>query len=556
MRNRLLILFFVLFSGIHSQGFYFERVSQLDTCYITTGTSYSEGLPFEESHYLTKTSDDHLILTYGHTYCNFPGNFFNYVKVDTIGNVIWQKSGSGYSLKELKHGHLIGFNINSYDYSNVDYTLPINYYDSQLNRKWKKAYLPNKDYYINILQRFNFLDTLNQSNFFKYYYTYPALPDSNKLFITGNIDSLGGLSNIMNEPIIYNSDSVNSDFNSFNVQTKCLGNYNNKTYFLNSGNKTGSWSWWSNKKVYSYAYISTFDSVSNKYKYYDIKIDSLTYIGGFIRFSDDRVWVYGSKQFQPYVFCVRLNGQVNWAKKVNLPDLSSGNYGNFGFNDAIIVDQNKILLGKGGVGSGISFSEEYLYVDSLFQITEKIYGLSYTPNSLRKINKAVYTYEWPCKKIGIIKTKTLVDIPCWATNTLSIDIQNTPKPKLNYLELQPLSFVSLTVTSLITATFQPNTDTLIKINGCIPTCYIPPSPPNTNINPNIIIYPNPSSKLVNINLIGKYDLKIYNASGKKLKELEGVSFKQIDISPYPTGMYFFVIGHNGETHKVKVIKKE
>jgi hypothetical protein len=549
--RKILISFILSFQLLSfGQAFYFERESHVDTCQISGGWS------FQEDNGLIKMPGNNLMWSYDLTYCSYPGQTFRYVKMDSTGAIIWHKNGSSHSHRQLKFGHLLGVNFSWYDNFNSSQDYSVCYYDRDMNLKWKKSYVPDQpystDYYI---PKFYYMDTIGSKNYFRYYYYYQQFPkDSNMIYITGNLDSTGNISNLKNEPIIYNSDSVNISFKIFSHQTKYIGNYANRSYFLNYGKKTSTWDWWSAKKVYCYAYISAFDSATNKYQYYDIKTDSLWSINSVIKFSNDRVWVFGSKQFQPYVFCMNLNGQVHWAKKLNMPELADGSFGGYGFNQARLIDQNTILVGRGADNYGPE-TYSYFLVDSLFQFKKEILAPYIYMNSFTKVEGAYYYPYLACKKFGVIKTRGFDSIACWTVNTNSIDIRPSQKPQLNYLELLPMSGVNLSVTSLNTFTIPVIFDTLSKTNGCIPTCYFPPPPPTVRV-PTVTIYPNPGNHLVNINVKTPYSLKLYNVEGKKLMDLQDVKFKQIDVSPYPNGLYFIMIENSEEKYKERFIKRE
>jgi hypothetical protein len=73
---------------------------------------------------------------------------------------------------------------------------------------------------------------------------------------------------------------------------------------------------------------------------------------------------------------------------------------------------------------------------------------------------------------------------------------------------------------------------------------------------NIILYPNPTTDLVNITssdvIISK---RIYNAFGQMIQDIQGESTK-IDVSEYKEGLYFVVITtKNEKSKKLKFIKK-
>ncbi|WP_300671032.1 choice-of-anchor J domain-containing protein [Soonwooa sp.] len=59
------------------------------------------------------------------------------------------------------------------------------------------------------------------------------------------------------------------------------------------------------------------------------------------------------------------------------------------------------------------------------------------------------------------------------------------------------------------------------------------------------LYPNPTNGIVKINTKEKVDIKIYDISGKKIKEDKA---NIVDISSFPSGVYYFNV--NGETTKI------
>lgn len=548
MNNRILILFVLIYSNFLSQSFYFKRINQLDTCQLTSGFDY-EGKINE-----FKTIDNHLIIDYGLTFCNNFEPYFRYIKIDTSGNILWQKTGSSYLNKTLKYGHILGLNFNQYN--SVSSDVAYCYYDQNMDLKWGKAYFPDQNYYLTYHSGFNYIDTLNSKNYFRYYYYCPGvLKDSSQLYIAGNLDSLGNISNIKNEPALYDSDSMGTNLHAYLHKTNYIGVYSGKHYFVNSGNKytSGGWFGWTNKREYSYVYISAYDSVANKYEYHDIKIDSLWAINGCVRFSNDRVWIFGSRQFQPYVFCMSLDGQVHWAKKIHMPELADGAYGAHAFTKVVVLDQNNILIGRGPHNSD-TYTYSYLIVDSLFQIKEELDGY-YLPNiSMANINGAYYHVYSNCGKLGVIKTKTFKDVPCWSNSNNSFDIRAAKKPKLNYVEHSPLSVVSLTITNYSNNTYPLIHDSLVKYNGCVPYCYVPPAQPP--VIPSATVFPNPTNNYITVNVNAPYDFKLFSSDGKKLMDQKYVKFQKIDLSTYPNGVYFLILYSGSEIYKEKIIKKE
>lgn len=72
----------------------------------------------------------------------------------------------------------------------------------------------------------------------------------------------------------------------------------------------------------------------------------------------------------------------------------------------------------------------------------------------------------------------------------------------------------------------------------------------------ITVYPNPTSKYLNILINGNFELHgltIYNAIGQKI--LETNVFKQIDVSEIPSGIYYLVIGSDQGTVTKTMVRR-
>jgi len=70
-----------------------------------------------------------------------------------------------------------------------------------------------------------------------------------------------------------------------------------------------------------------------------------------------------------------------------------------------------------------------------------------------------------------------------------------------------------------------------------------------------ITYPNPCFDQININLSGKFDVKIYDINGRLMKEISNVNNSCIlDISSWSKGIYFANVIKDNKKHNLKVIK--
>jgi uncharacterized delta-60 repeat protein len=77
----------------------------------------------------------------------------------------------------------------------------------------------------------------------------------------------------------------------------------------------------------------------------------------------------------------------------------------------------------------------------------------------------------------------------------------------------------------------------------------------TAVSPEIYLYPNPAQSLIHINNLtpGSF-INIFDGQGKKVYAL-GVSNEQetIELSDFPTGVYFMIVGQDGKQHSSKFI---
>ncbi|MDG2483357.1 MAG: DUF5011 domain-containing protein [Flavobacteriaceae bacterium] len=69
---------------------------------------------------------------------------------------------------------------------------------------------------------------------------------------------------------------------------------------------------------------------------------------------------------------------------------------------------------------------------------------------------------------------------------------------------------------------------------------------------NIIVYPNPTSGMININGLNKYDLKVYNNLGQIL--LQANNTKAIDVSSLPNGVYIIRVSNGVKSSTKNFIK--
>ena len=69
---------------------------------------------------------------------------------------------------------------------------------------------------------------------------------------------------------------------------------------------------------------------------------------------------------------------------------------------------------------------------------------------------------------------------------------------------------------------------------------------------NIIVYPNPTSGMININGLNKYDLKVYNNLGQIL--LRANNTKAIDVSSLPNGVYIIRVSNGVKSSTKSFIK--
>jgi uncharacterized protein (TIGR03790 family) len=84
---------------------------------------------------------------------------------------------------------------------------------------------------------------------------------------------------------------------------------------------------------------------------------------------------------------------------------------------------------------------------------------------------------------------------------------------------------------------------------------VPPvTVPDTVVNARIIIYPNPSADLINVNIEGDSTYKIYDSTGKLIKKDKLVN-KQINIHDLKTGVYMISISNGTKVFNKKVARE-
>jgi hypothetical protein len=229
------------------------------------------------------TKDHYLLLAYDHLGFDWPGSaFVRFVKFDTLGNIKWKKCCNSTGLINAKDSCFIGDN---FYYNDQTYSGALNFYDPALNLRRKVIYQPDSvNYFTHFEPGFNSIETVNNRTFFKYF-CYTGFSWGTQIFITGDMDTSGAVSNQKSEPFLYGMDSTNCDISSYLLKSSFIGNYNNHSYFLNHANAASICSG-PFKKKFAFAYISWYDSTSNKFNYYDIKVDSLTGLTGVYRTSN------------------------------------------------------------------------------------------------------------------------------------------------------------------------------------------------------------------------------------------------------------------------------
>ncbi|MBN2776416.1 MAG: T9SS type A sorting domain-containing protein, partial [Bacteroidales bacterium] len=99
--------------------------------------------------------------------------------------------------------------------------------------------------------------------------------------------------------------------------------------------------------------------------------------------------------------------------------------------------------------------------------------------------------------------------------------------------------------------------TVTNIHGCqnsdaITITVVPVNDIDQNIAGKISITPNPTNGIININGQNINNVSIYDNIGKLLISTKNSS---IDLSKYPSGMYFVKIATNENTSTYKVVKQ-
>ena len=92
-------------------------------------------------------------------------------------------------------------------------------------------------------------------------------------------------------------------------------------------------------------------------------------------------------------------------------------------------------------------------------------------------------------------------------------------------------------------------------NGCVDTsaCEQVNNVGINEINSSITIHPNPTSGIVELQGInGSFKVDVYDYAGKFL---QSTSRSTIDLSDYPSGIYFFKVAYGDKTEELRVVKE-
>ena len=92
-------------------------------------------------------------------------------------------------------------------------------------------------------------------------------------------------------------------------------------------------------------------------------------------------------------------------------------------------------------------------------------------------------------------------------------------------------------------------------NGCVDTsaCELVNNVSINEINSSIILHPNPTTGIVELQGInGSFKVDVYDYVGKFLLS---TSRSTIDLSDYPSGIYFFKVAYGDKTEELRVVKE-
>jgi hypothetical protein len=241
---------------------------------------------------------------------------------------------------------------------------------------------------------------------------------------------------------------------------------------------------------------------------------------------------------------------------ISYPELQEGIYGNLSFGNCKKLETNKLFFELGIRSGSELIATTLLICDTTGQLVEggTLAVQPYGADRYQSIKNNIYSQYYGCGKIQIFKPSEMDPTQCILQ--VSIDQTTTTSiiPKLNYLQLSSTTSVSLTYTYLPNPIFPNNNDTLIKIVGCFPSCYVPPAVPP--IIPTATIFPNPTNNYVTLNVNMPCEFKLYSSDGKKLIDQKNVNSNRLDLSTFPNGIYFIIINSYGNYYKEKIIKKE
>lgn len=534
---RIIILLITLLSLFTSKGqsFYFKNLN---------GDSL-----FRQNSFLFKTRDNNFLLGYLNDDSfndNSPVKGYNVLKIDTIGNIIWQKNLLSFhflgisSVKDLIYETPQGnfyivskvpklyLNANFYQ-SEEDSLSVINFYDRNLAFIWSKT-IHDGNPVLDLMSRTGFKSFFSIGND-TYFRCILNRLVNNSSFV-GRIDSLGNIDNVYFEQPQFVEDSVESRVIRSEIDE--LGFYNNLNFCLHynsihqkqNGDK-------------AFHYLTGYDAFNSSNKIIKVHIDSLLYIGGALRISNNKTIVYGCRKHGPFAYCTDFDGNILWSKHyLTEPPLPF--FLNDGFIHSEKLNPNKIAL----------FTENsyVLVIDSAGNPISYHFANIFKKTNIHSNNKNAYTM--PNGTVpAVFKTNFVEPNPCIANLPLNFPIYDITST-FSY------TYTVNTTTGNITSYFENlnyqlinHIDQIVKESGCTPYAigineYVK--------NSELDVFPNPFNNFLNFESELTGDVCIYDIFGRIINMYRISNQKTINTESIPAGMYFIEVknGHNRFTKKV------
>lgn len=537
---RIIILLIILLSLFTSNGqsFYFKNLN---------GDSL-----YRQNSFFFKTRDNNFLLGYLNDDSfndNSPVKGYNVLKIDTIGNIIWQKNllsfhflGSGLRkdlIYETPQGNFYivsrvpktYLNANFYESENDSLSV-INFYDRNLNFVWSKT-IHDGNPYLDLLSRQGFKSFFSIGN--DTYFRCILNRMSNNSSFVGRIDSLGNIDNIYFEQPQFIEDSVQSNVIISNIDE--LGFYNNFNFCLHyniifqkqNGDK-------------AFHYLTGYDAFNSSNKIIKVHVDSLLNIGGALRISNNKTIIYGCRKHGPFAYCTDFEGNILWSKHY-LTEPLLPYFLIDGFKHAEKLNPNKIAL--------FTDNDYILVIDSTGTPISYHFAYILKKTDIHNNNKNIYLMSNETVP-AVIKTNFVEPNPCIVNLPLNF-------PTYDIVSTFSYTYTISTTTGNVTSYFENlnyqlinHTDQITKENGCKPNAIgINEHSKNSELD----VFPNPFNNFLNFASELSGNVYIHDIFGRIINTYEISNQKNINTESIPTGVYFIEVTNGNNRFTKKVIKQ-